>query len=540
MIGVLAQGHQRAAVEEFFELFKTPWEFYQRDRLYDVVIVTAHDVPPIDVPLLLIYGADSKKTDPAIGVVACSNGACLSCDGLSLPIYGNLLTFAASSDGAIRATTSAGAVGLQFDSGGSTIIRLGYDLFDEVRHLLTVGQPGEHAHVPTLDLHIRMLRNLMIDAGVAFIEVPPSPADYDFTVCLTHDIDFMGIRRHLLDHTMWGFLYRATIGGFWRCVRRRLSVGRLLAAWRAVASLPFVYLGWARDFWDPFRWYLNVEKQLPATYFLIPFKRRAGERVAARHARRRATAYDVTDIPHWVTTLIDHGCEVGVHGIDAWHDVGRGSAELERIADVTGERRVGIRMHWLLRDAATASKLEQAGYSYDATSGYNETVGYRNGTTQAFRPFTANTLLELPLHIQDGALFYPQNLDLPDTEAAMRCRPLIQHVQSSGGVLTLLWHDRSHAPERFWGDFYIDLVQTLRSCNAWFATASQAVDWFRARRRVRFERLDHGDSRIAIHYEGKPVSPPLIVRRHEARSVVDTPWTRTGSLDANPPLRIAS
>jgi hypothetical protein len=249
----------------------------------------------------------------------------------------------------------------------------------------------------------------------------------------------------------------------------------------------------------------------------------------------------VTDIPHWTATLIEHGAEVGVHGIDAWRDAGAGRAELQRIAGITGEPRVGIRMHWLLSNAATATTLERAGYSYDASSGYNETLGYRNGTSQPFRPLTTTTLLELPLHIQDGALFYPQNLDLPEDEAARRCGLLIDHAQSSGGVLTVLWHDRSHGPERFWGDFYIALLQAIRSRNAWFATAAQAVDWSRARRRVHFVRRDEGlGSGVSLCYEGQPVHPPLIVRQHDATHVEDAPWNGMRAVDISSTHRIAS
>jgi hypothetical protein len=38
MIGVLSAPSEHPAVREFFELFKTPWEFYARDRTYDVVL----------------------------------------------------------------------------------------------------------------------------------------------------------------------------------------------------------------------------------------------------------------------------------------------------------------------------------------------------------------------------------------------------------------------------------------------------------------------------------------------------------------------
>ena len=42
-------------------------------------------------------------------------------------------------------------------------------------------------------------------------------------------------------------------------------------------------------------------------------------------------------------------------------------------------------MHWLLHDANAPSILEEAGYAYDSTLGYNETVGYRSGTTQVWQ-----------------------------------------------------------------------------------------------------------------------------------------------------------
>ena len=38
MIGVIATSPDHAVIREFFELFKTPWEFYRHDRSYDVVL----------------------------------------------------------------------------------------------------------------------------------------------------------------------------------------------------------------------------------------------------------------------------------------------------------------------------------------------------------------------------------------------------------------------------------------------------------------------------------------------------------------------
>lgn len=450
MIGVLPKAGQTEVVEEFFELFKTPWELYRPGRIYNVVIATADEIPEVNAKLLLVYGPATKCIDASLGITARGRHkhAILNEGDAALPIYGELLTFADGSKGISSITANSETAGLKVSSTDSVVMRLGYDLFNEVQFLLSVGQPVEYAHIPTLDIHIRMLRNWILKEGIPLLEIPPAPAGYSFVVCLTHDIDFVGIRNHKFDHTMWGFVYRATVGAFRNLLRGRLSMGQLFKNWRAVASLPFVYAGWAKDFWEPFEWYLEVEKGLPTTYFLIPFKGCAGEGVPGPHANRRAAAYDLDDLSPWTATLKTEGCELGVHGVDAWHSVEKGRAERAKITGITGESTVGIRMHWLLQDANTVSVLEESGYAYDSTVGYNETIGYRAGTSQVFRPLLARTLLEIPLHIQDGALFYPQRLDLSECEAEKRCRTLIGNACELGGVLTVIWHDRSHGPER--------------------------------------------------------------------------------------------
>ena len=185
---------------------------------------------------------------------------------------------------------------------------------------------------------------------------------------------------------------------------------------------------------------------------------------------------------------------------------------------------MGIRMHWLLRDGNTYSVLENAGYTYDSTAGYNETPGYRCGTTQTFRPLDTRKLLELPLHIQDGALFYSKRLGLSEPEAWKQCETFIANAERLGGVLTVLWHDRSPGPERFWGDFYVKLVQKLKSLEVWFGNAGQVVAWFQKRREVTFQRVkaDDGTSRIKLCCNGRQFVPPLRVRIHSAGSTTAT------------------
>jgi hypothetical protein len=536
LIGVIAKPTQQVVVEEFFQLFKTPWEFYRPGQAYDVVIATAEEIPEVKTGLLLLYGATAKNIDRNLGVVGgqvWEDGKLFASD-TSFPTYGKTLTFEPASAGVPCVMRGTLPAGLRIEKPDSITIRLGYDLFEETAFLLTSGQPVENAEIPTLDIHIEQLRAWILEAGQSLLEIPATPAGYRFVVCLTHDIDFVGMRDHFFDHSMFGFGYRAVVGSVRNFLRRRLTFGQVIENWKAVASLPFVFAGWARDFWEPFDWYLETEKDLPATYFLIPFKRRAGSKVDSPNASRRATAYDIGDLKESTSRLLAHDCELGVHGIDSWHDSNKGREELGRTRAVTGALSIGIRMHWLLRDATTPRVLEDAGYYYDSTFGYNDTVGYRAGTGQVFRPLGTEKLLELPLHIQDGALFFPDKLDLSEQQAEQRCQPLIDAAIRLGGVLTLLWHDRSHAPERFWGGFYRRLIAQLKTLNAWFASGSQAVGWFEKRRQVRFERAQSSEGPTSrVLYEGEKIVPPLNVRFYSAswnvsataaRAFVDMPW----------------
>jgi hypothetical protein len=524
LIGIIAPRSEAPAVEEFFELFKTPWEWYRPEQHYDVIVVAGDERPRISPKLLIVFSSSVTRVDEVCGIVADRRAgrSTVEWQDVTLPIYGSLLTFSEESRGEPSVRSHSGPAAISVTRDHQTVQRVGYDLFREVEFLLTEGQPVSEAHIPTLDIHIQMLRDWILLAGIPVLEIPPVPAGYQFSVCLTHDIDFVGIRNHKFDHTMWGFLYRATVGVAWNFVRRKTSLSRVLHSWRAALALPAVFLGWAKDFWEPFEWYLRVERGLPVTYFLIPFKGRGGDKVPGPHPGRRAAGYDLYRLGPALEKLRDAGCEIAVHGIDAWHSVEKGREELNRITAVNGGSSQGIRMHWLLRDADTFRVLEEAGYSYDSTVGYNETVGYRAGVTQVYRPLDTERLLELPMLIQDGALFYPGRLGLREDEARRRCTCITKHVAKSGGILTLLWHDRSHAPERFWGDFYAAMIDDLRLMGAWFPTAEQAVKWFRKRRQVRFERAlsTVAPGRSIDSIVSGLVEPPLKVRLYEPRGSV--------------------
>ena len=92
------------------------------------------------------------------------------------------------------------------------------------------------------------------------------------------------------------------------------------------------------------------------------------------------------------------------------------------------------------------------------------------------------------------------------------------NVSYFGGILTVNWHDRSLAPERLWGGTYHDLLDRLERRGAWFATAGQAVAWFRKRRAATFEiesRTGKVGARVAVDHARN--LPALRLRVHEPR-----------------------
>jgi len=380
---------------------------------------------------------------------------------------------------------------------------------------------------------------LITGCGVPLLEIPPVPVGYRFIACLTHDIDHPSIRQHGWDRTTLGFLRRAALGSAYNLLCGRLGIQDALRNWVAVLKLPFVQLGLANDFWLDFPdRYLDADQGFRSTYFVIPFKDRPGKNVGRPRASFRAARYGARDIAGTMQKLLAAGCEVGLHGIDAWVDEVNGCEELQEIRRLTLAPEIGARMHWLCFDRRSPSVIERAGAAYDSTVGYNETVGYRAGTTQAYKPLGADRLLELPLHVMDTAMFYPAYLGLSPAQAETLLQEMTDKVSRFGGCLTINWHDRSLAPERLWGRIYRDLLQDLERRDAWLGPAGKIVAWFRKRRSAVFEfdathpfavstRVDtkHNEGlpglRLRIHNPRRPGEAGAMRTAHYVDAVVD-------------------
>jgi hypothetical protein len=518
MIGVLAKESDSWAIREFFQLFKTPWKFCQPGEHYDLAIVTLDEIPRnLSADAIVLYNSRVLEFDVEFGLTPTSRteNNFIEWQDNVIPVYGNLVAFGCVGDPLIKLRHTIEIVGGVLRNAPKPSVRIGLDLFCEVALLLTQGQPVENARYPTLDIHISLLRAIMVTLGVPFIEVPPVPAGYDFMACLTHDVDFVGVRDHKLDHTMWGFLYRASVDSLLKAVAGRLSWSKCLRNWKAALSLPLVHLGLLEDFWLEFDRYTEIEKGLGSTYFFLPFKNVVGKLGTASAPSRRAAKYDVLKLKKQILELINKGCEVGLHGIDAWQDIERARLEKSRIRVITGTQDLGTRMHWLYWNDGSPQVLEEAGFSYDSTLGYNGAVGFRAGTTQPFCPQGTESLIELPLNIQDSAMFYSDRMTLSENAGLDACRDLVRSMYLLGGVITINWHTRSLSPERLWGDFYRRLLQEIQTYRVRFGTAREIVEWFRERRALDFDHVEFTEESVRVMLNGSKryaESLPFVVR----------------------------
>jgi len=501
MIAVIVRNHQKRVVEEFFELFKVPWEFYQAGKAYEVIIATdSKSAGEILAKLKIIFSPEATSCDINEGrqIISRSGPVVLHHDRYEFPIYGGFGTFDVGGESCITSKDGELRVGFLEDRNGLLTIRVGYDLFDEIDSLLSRGQNIEYAHIPAVDVHISILRKWIAEAGICFVEIPPVPHGYQFITCLTHDVDFINIRDHGFDWSVAGFIKRALLPRSVRDTCGHIAWSRIMRNWKALLSLPGVYWGWFKDTWFDIDRYLEIENGLGTTYFFIPFKNRPGQTIAGQAPKIRAAKYDITEYRDLIDKLAAAGSEIELHGIDAWLDAKKGHQERAVIRQMTGKKCAGVRMHWLYFSDQTPRVLEEAGFYYDSTLGFNEVIGFRSGTTQVFRFSDKQTLYELPLNVMDTTLFYPDRMDLSEIEAAEHCKNLIQQFRTHGGVLTINWHTRSLSPERNWDIFYRQLLGTLRNENTLFATAAEAVHWFSRRRSIHFEDVEIRESAIRI------------------------------------------
>ena len=175
------------------------------------------------------------------------------------------------------------------------------------------------------------------------------------------------------------------------------------------------------------------------------------------------------------------GCEIGLHGGYLRFNQADGYRESrEVLREALGVDAVGIRNHLLrFSGADTWAAQEAAGFRYDATFGFADRLGPREGRIAPFVP-AGRAILELPLTVMDVTLF--RNLGLAGAAALDAAWRAIEPVAQAGGLVTLLWHNNYfNEPEyRDWQWTYEQLLERLAALKPWCAPGAEIERRYRA------------------------------------------------------------
>jgi peptidoglycan/xylan/chitin deacetylase (PgdA/CDA1 family) len=298
------------------------------------------------------------------------------------------------------------------------------------------------------------------------VQIAPWPGGAPFALFLSHDIDQIydrGFFRFLGDvNHLWHVLFRSAPGAAGQCAKRiARAFLRPRAPGRDVETI------------------LEIERRFGfrSTFFLLEdrtFNRLGGRYCYADAATRRIAG-----------RIVDAGCEIAMHG--AYHnfnDPEAYRAQARSFREAFGRESRGIRNHYLRHDGIETWKAQrEAGFSYDATYGYNDRIGVRDGRSHPFFPFEHGVRADrgfvvLPMTIMDCTLFW--YLRLPASEALALCQRAAEQIIAAGGLLCLNWHNNYFHEEEFkdWQDVYMSLMGWLADQHPWNATGEEIAEWW--------------------------------------------------------------
>ena len=276
-------------------------------------------------------------------------------------------------------------------------------------------------------------------SGELEVDLPPGAR---FGVVLSHDVDHLGLREHLVDT----FLARYAVNVARQELGRRFRPLRALDAW---AGIGLALVG--RDRWDVIDELIEAEKSagLPATWF---FAMRRGLGIAYSDSARDAAIEEV-----WGA-----GFEVGLHG-QSPEDGGALAGEIREHAERLGEDVLGMRMHYLRLTSAALDGLVEAGVRYDTTVMNREDM--RPDTHPLRGPRLVRPgLLEIPLHVMDSTLFSVTGLGMDARAAMTYFRSLMDNAAARGRVIVINLHPNNYsrqAPDaRDWFDALLAELST--------------------------------------------------------------------------------
>ena len=227
---------------------------------------------------------------------------------------------------------------------------------------------------------------------------------------------------------------------------------------------------YGRDPWENLDAIIELEKSLDvySTWFFITEQGNGN------------ADYPLKQVKPYFKKIQESGSEVALHG-----SLGSSSntEKLRSEMKALNEDIAGNRFHFLKLDPATfGNTIESAGLDYDASLGFAEHIGFRNGFCFPFHPYNirekrAYNFLEIPLMVMDTTLH-----DAPymgnDPQKMKKLDLLIEEVRKFNGLLSILWHNNYFSEHKYegWGKVYSGLINQLKEKGSTFLTSTQIAE----------------------------------------------------------------
>ena len=194
--------------------------------------------------------------------------------------------------------------------------------------------------------------------------------------------------------------------------------------------------------------------------------------------------YHIEDLKEEIREVSARGWDVGLHGgFYSFDNLSEICAEKDRLEDALGHEVIGFRNHYLREKVPDSWELlSRAGFKYDATYGYTDQVGFRNGMCHPFRPHNLKTdldvdLCEIPLHLMDGAIFMNVH---SFNQAWSITRSVIDLVAACHGVAGILFHNSLLAApdKRNYSRLYERILSYGQERQAWMTSGAEIYRWW--------------------------------------------------------------
>jgi peptidoglycan/xylan/chitin deacetylase (PgdA/CDA1 family) len=278
-----------------------------------------------------------------------------------------------------------------------------------------------------------------------------------FAVCLTHDVD-----------DIYPPLTHIGLSSF--CAVKNLDFTRFKQQWTwkfgKKCSSPYLN----------FKQIIEMEREFEAksTFYFLTADRDI-----------RGFTYHIEDIQDELKNIIESGWDVGLHiGYYSFNGLGDILSEKRKLEKALGKEVIGCRNHYLrFKVPDTWEILAKAGFGYDTTFGYADSIGFRNGMCHPFRPFNLNSskeigIVEIPLTVMDVTVF--EYMKQNYITALNSLKKLVDTVEKYNGILTLLWHNNDFScPFRDnWAELYKEILKYCYLKNAWMTSAEEIYQWY--------------------------------------------------------------